>query len=105
VTIRRISSGQGLPAGLPFSLATEANGILYISGMPALDPTGVFLPGTFEEEVDRAWVNILAVATASGYPAGDLMYVQVLLADIGDYGDINDGGGGSSPTRPRRRPG
>jgi enamine deaminase RidA (YjgF/YER057c/UK114 family) len=57
VTIRRISSGQRLPAGLPFSLATEASGILYISGMPALDPTGVFLLGTFEEEVDRAWVN------------------------------------------------
>jgi enamine deaminase RidA (YjgF/YER057c/UK114 family) len=61
VTIRRISSGQGLPAGLPFSLAAEANDILYISGMPAIPPTWVFLPGTFEEEADRAWVNVLAI--------------------------------------------
>ena len=37
MTIKRISSGPGLPAGFPFSLASEGNGILFISGMPALD--------------------------------------------------------------------
>ena len=48
MTIRRISSGSGLPAGFPFSLASEGNGILFISGMPALDADGKFVPGTFE---------------------------------------------------------
>jgi 2-iminobutanoate/2-iminopropanoate deaminase len=90
VTIRRIGSGPGLPAGFPFSLASEANGILFISGMPALDAAGKFAPGTFEEEADRAWANIAAIAAAAGYSAGDLLYVQVLLGDIGNYGDIND---------------
>jgi 2-iminobutanoate/2-iminopropanoate deaminase len=89
MTIRRISSGPGLPAGLPFSLGSEANGILYISGMPALDPDGTFVPGTFEEEADRAWARIVAIAAAAGYSPGDLLYVQVLLGDIGNYGDIN----------------
>jgi 2-iminobutanoate/2-iminopropanoate deaminase len=90
VTIKRVSSGPGLPAGFPFSLASEANGILFISGMPALDAAGKFAPGTFEEEADRAWANIAAIAAAAGYTAGDLLYVQVLLDDIGNYGDIND---------------
>jgi 2-iminobutanoate/2-iminopropanoate deaminase len=89
MTIRRISSGPGLPAGLPFSLGSEANGILYISGMPALDPDGTFVPGTFEEEADCAWARIVAIAAAAGYSPGDLLYVQVLLGDIGNYGDIN----------------
>jgi 2-iminobutanoate/2-iminopropanoate deaminase len=89
MTIRRISSGPDLPAGLPFSLGSEANGILYISGMPALDPDGTFVPGTFEEEADRAWARIVAIAAAAGYSPGDLLYVQVLLGDIGNYGDIN----------------
>ena len=40
MTIKRISSGPGLPAGFPFSLASEGNGILFISGMPALDADG-----------------------------------------------------------------
>jgi 2-iminobutanoate/2-iminopropanoate deaminase len=90
VTIKRVSSGPGLPAGFPFSLASEANGILFISGMPALDAAGKFAPGTFEEEADRAWANIAAIAAAAGYTAGDLLYVQVLLGDIGNYADIND---------------
>ena len=90
MTIKRVSSGPGLPAGFPFSLASEANGILFISGMPALDAAGKFAPGTFEEEADRAWANIAAIAAAGGYTAGDLLYVQVVLGDIGNYGDIND---------------
>ena len=90
MTIKRVSSGPRLPAGLPFSLACEENGILFISGMPALDAAGKFVPGTFEEEADRAWANIAAIAAAGGYAAGDLLYVQVVLGDIGNYGDIND---------------
>jgi 2-iminobutanoate/2-iminopropanoate deaminase len=90
VTIKRVGSGPGLPPGFPFSLASEANGILFISGMPALDAAGKFAPGTFEEEADRAWANIAAIAAAGGYTAGDLVYVQVVLGDIGNYSDIND---------------
>jgi 2-iminobutanoate/2-iminopropanoate deaminase len=90
MTIKRISSGPGLPGGFPFSLGSEENGTLYISGMPALDADGKFVPGTFEEEADRAWANIVAIAAAGGYSADDLLYVQVLLGDIGHYSDIND---------------
>jgi 2-iminobutanoate/2-iminopropanoate deaminase len=35
-------------------------------------------------------LTAIAIAIVSSYTAGDLMYIQVLLADIGDYGDIND---------------
>jgi 2-iminobutanoate/2-iminopropanoate deaminase len=89
MTIRRISAGPGLPAGFPFSLASGGNGLLFISGMPALGADGAFLPGTFDEEADRAWASVLAIAAAGGCGPGDFLYVQVLLGDIGDYGDIN----------------
>ena len=87
--IRRISSGPGLPAGFPFSLASEHDGVLYISGMPSLDAEGKFAPGTFEQEADRAWDTITAIAAAGGYSSEDFLFVQVLLADIADYGEIN----------------
>jgi 2-iminobutanoate/2-iminopropanoate deaminase len=58
--------------------------------MPSLDSEGKFAPGTFEQEADRAWGNITAIAAASGYSSDDFLYVQVLLADIGNYSDIND---------------
>jgi 2-iminobutanoate/2-iminopropanoate deaminase len=96
MAISRIGSGPGLPAGFPFSLTSEANGILFISGMPALDPDGRFVPGTFAEEADRAWANVtpahlpVPLHPAAGYSAGNFLYVQVVLGDIGDYGEVND---------------
>lgn len=89
MTIRRISSGPGLPAGFPFSLASQGNGIVFISGMPALDAGGTFVPGTFGEETDRAWASVVAIAAAAGCRPDDFLYVQVLLGDIGNYSEIN----------------
>jgi enamine deaminase RidA (YjgF/YER057c/UK114 family) len=102
MTIKRTDTraGAGLPAGFPFSLACAANGIVYISGMPALGADGKFAPGTFAEEAGRAWASVLAIATASGCGPGDLLFVQVLLADIGDCAELNRGGRPSSRTRP-----
>jgi 2-iminobutanoate/2-iminopropanoate deaminase len=88
--IKRTRSGPGLPTGFPFNLAVEANGVCFISGMPALDPGGAFVPGTFDEETDRAWDNITAIAEAAGYTVNDIVFVQCVLADIANYGDIND---------------
>ena len=65
MTVRRISAGPGLPTGFPFSLASGGNGLLFISGMPALDADG-------------------------SCGAGDFLYVQVLLGDIGSYAGLND---------------
>ena len=89
MAITRISSGPQLPAGFPFSLASEEGGTVYISGMPAIDSDGTFRPGTFEQEADRAWANVVAIADAAGCTPDDFLYVQVLLGDIGSYGDIN----------------
>jgi 2-iminobutanoate/2-iminopropanoate deaminase len=47
MTIARTTGGAGLPAGLPFSLATEAGGVCFISGVPALVPDGSFQAGDF----------------------------------------------------------
>jgi 2-iminobutanoate/2-iminopropanoate deaminase len=90
VTIKRTRSGPGLPTGFPFSLAGEANGVCFISGMPALDAEGRFVAGSFVEETDLAWRNIIGIAEVAGYAVGDIVYVQCVLADIGNYDDIND---------------
>jgi 2-iminobutanoate/2-iminopropanoate deaminase len=91
MTIKRTdaSAGAGLPSGFPFTLASAFNGIVYISGMPSLGADGKFAPGTFAEEAERAWASVLAIAAASGSGPGGLLFVQVLLADIGDYAELN----------------
>ena len=105
MTIRRISAGPGLPAGFPFSLASEGNGLVFISGMPALDAGGRFVAGTFGEEADRAWARIVSIAAASGCGPSDFLYVQVLLADIGNYAGINTWWQKQFPDPARRPPG
>jgi 2-iminobutanoate/2-iminopropanoate deaminase len=89
MTIKRTNAGLGLPAGFSFSLASEVNGMCVISGMPALDPDGRFVPGTFEEEIELAWHNVVAIAKATGYPIDEIIYVQCVLGDIDDYAELN----------------
>jgi 2-iminobutanoate/2-iminopropanoate deaminase len=90
MTITRTSSGPGLPAGFPFSLAVEAKGTCFVSGMPALDGDGRFAPGTFAEETELAWRNVSAIVTAAGFTVDEVVYVQCVLADIADYSELND---------------
>jgi 2-iminobutanoate/2-iminopropanoate deaminase len=89
MTVKRTLSGVGLPAGFPFSLAAEAYGLCYLSGVIALDAEGKFLPGTFEEEAVRAWRNVAAITEASGCAVDDIVYVQCVLSNIDNYGDLN----------------
>lgn len=106
--IKRISSQPGLPTGFPFSLGCDANGTCFISGMPALDPDGKFVPGTFAEEADLAWHNVIAIAEASGYSGDEIVYVQCVLGDMANYGTTarsTTGGGDDSPTCPEPRHG
>jgi 2-iminobutanoate/2-iminopropanoate deaminase len=90
MAIMRVSSGTGVPTGFAFSAATQNNGTLYISGMPSLDDTGKFWPGSFKEEADRAWACVVAVAAAAGYSSDNFAFVQVLLSDIEDYSRLNE---------------
>ncbi len=88
--LTRTTSGAGLPAGVPFSLAVTANDTCFISGMPALGDDGKYRPGTFDDEVTRAWDNIMRIATAAGFVQEEIVFVQSVLADIEDYAALND---------------
>jgi 2-iminobutanoate/2-iminopropanoate deaminase len=89
MTIKRTTSGPGLAGGFPFSLASEANGVCFVSGMPALDPDGKYQEGTFEEETALAWHNVTMIAHAAGYAVEEIVYVQCVVADIADYSSLN----------------
>jgi 2-iminobutanoate/2-iminopropanoate deaminase len=88
--ITRTTTAAAAPAGLPFSLASDADGVCFISGMPALDPAGAFVAGTFQAEADLAWRNVMSIAEAAGYSIEEFVYVQCVLADIADYSELNE---------------
>src|SRR4029453_16426086 len=80
MSITRTAVAAGVPSGFPFSLAAAANGICFLSGMPALDTDGTVAAGTFQEETDRAWRNTAAIAEAAGYSVEEIVFVQCVLA-------------------------
>lgn len=89
MTISRTLGGPGLPSGFPFSLASTAQGLCFISGMPALDGNGDYIVGSFTSELELAWQNVLRIAKAAGLGKEDLVFVQCVIADIGDYQELN----------------
>jgi 2-iminobutanoate/2-iminopropanoate deaminase len=97
MSIARTTVAAGVPAGFPFSLAAAANGICFISGMPALDTDGTVAAGTFQEETDRAWRNTAAIAEAAGFSVEEIVFVQCVLADIAYYQELNDWWRGQFP--------
>ena len=88
--ITRLASAPGLPTIFPFTLAGAGGDICFISGMPSVNADGAFVSGTFEEETERAWRNVVSIADAAGYSVQEILYVQCVLADIGDYSALND---------------
>src|SRR5436309_1487876 len=89
MAIARVSEGEALPSGLPFSLAAAAHGFCFASGMPALDPDGRYSEADFAAETEAAWRNVAAILSAAGYTQDEVVYVQCVLSDIGDYAELN----------------
>ncbi|HET6763635.1 MAG TPA: RidA family protein [Longimicrobiaceae bacterium] len=89
MSIQRTAAGPGLPGGFPFSLAAGTGDVCFISGMPALDAAGTFVAGTFQAEADLAWDRVKDISRAAGFAPEEIVYVQCVLGDIGDYAALN----------------
>ena len=86
---------RGGEAGVPassgaYSPAVVAGPLCFVSGQSPVDPeTGALLEGTAAEQTDLTLDNLFAILGAAGFEPGDLVSVTVLLADLGDWGEVN----------------
>jgi 2-iminobutanoate/2-iminopropanoate deaminase len=61
------------------------------SGQVGLDPaSGALVPGGIGAETDRALQNLAAVLRAGGASLADVVKTTVFLADMGEFGAMND---------------
>jgi len=74
----------------PYSHAVVAGGQVFISGTPGVDPkTGLF-PGTDAYSQTRQTLrNIRAMLEAAGASLDDVVHVQVNLANVNDFPEMN----------------
>ena len=75
----------------PYSLATEAAGLVFLSGQVALDPvSGERGPDDVGAQAHQAMRNIGAILGDVGLGYDDIVKATVFLADIADYQAVND---------------
>ena len=77
--------------GGPYSQAIIHNGIIYVSGMGAVDPeTNELKLGTVEEEATMAMTNLRIILEEAGSSLDKLLSVTVYLKDMQEYARFNE---------------
>lgn len=79
------------PAAIgPYSQATTADGMVFLSGQIALDPaTGEMVEGGIDAQARRAFDNLKAVCEAAGGSLDDIVRVGLYLTDLGQFATVN----------------
>lgn len=81
----------GALQSLPFSEATTANGLLFVSGQIGnLPGTLTLAPGGIQGESQQALTNLRAVLERHGCSLRDVVKCTVFLADIAEWPVFND---------------
>ena len=73
----------------PFSEAVRAGNLLFLSGMLGTDSTGRLAPGGVGPETRRTLENIRAALARNGLTMNDVVKCTVFLADIAEWGAMN----------------
>lgn len=74
-----------------YSQGILANGTLYTAGQIPIDPeTGELVRGDIVDQAQQSMKNVKAIVEAAGFTMADVVKVTILLADIGDFGAVNE---------------
>lgn len=90
--IRKVISTAKAPAPVgPYSQAVLVDRTVYVSGQVGIDPSsGQLVPGGVVEEAKQAFKNVGEILKAAGCDYTNVVKTTVLLADMNDFGTVNE---------------
>ena len=90
--MKTINSTANAPAAIgPYSQATEANGLIFISGqLPLIPETGVFPEGGIAEQTEQSLKNVGAILAAAGCGYENVLKTTVFLQNMDDFAAMNE---------------
>jgi endoribonuclease L-PSP, putative len=90
--MKKVIVTKNAPAAIgPYSQAIQAGNMLFASGQLGLIPeNGEFASQDVKGQTEQAFKNIHAVLAEAGYTIDDVVKVTVFLADMGDFGTVNE---------------
>ena len=79
------------PAAIgPYSQATHAGDMVFLSGQIPLDPnSGLIVEGDITAQAQQAFANLRAVAEAAGGTFDDIVRVGLYLTDLSEFSAVN----------------
>jgi 2-iminobutanoate/2-iminopropanoate deaminase len=91
-TMKKVIATTNAPAAIgPYSQAVQVGNMLFASGQLGIDPaTGNFVEGAVKEQTAQAFKNVKAILTEAGLDISDVVKTTVFLADMGDFGAMNE---------------
>jgi 2-iminobutanoate/2-iminopropanoate deaminase len=90
--MRQAVSSDGAPKAIgPYSQGIKAGSLLFLSGQIPLDPaTGAMIEGDIAAQTHRVFANLAAVLVAAGSSFDNVVRTTVYLADMNDFGIVNE---------------
>jgi len=90
--VRQVIETDRAPAAIgPYSQGILVGSTLYLAGQIALDPaSGEMVTGGIEAETRQVMENLGAVLEAAGFGFEDVVQSQVFLADLEEFGAMNE---------------
>jgi len=86
----RIHSDHAPAAIGPYSQATRAGGLVFLSGQIALDPaSGEIVGDDAAAQARQAFANLRAVCEAAGGSFDDIVRLGLYLTDLSDFAAVN----------------
>ncbi len=74
----------------PYSTATVAGGVAYLSGMLGVNPeTGKLAEGGIEAQARQSMQNVCTVLQEMGLSPASVLKTTVFLSDLNDFGKVN----------------
>lgn len=103
--MKEIISTSSAPSAIgPYSQATAYEGMVYCSGQIPLDPETMELVGdNAAEQAKQVMENLSAVLTEAGTDFSKVLKCTIFLADMGDFGAVNEVYGSYFKTEPPAR--
>lgn len=88
---RAVIATSAAPAAIgPYSQAIKVGNTVWISGQIALDPeTMELVTGGIEQEAERVFNNLAAIANAAGGSLADSVKINISLTDLGNFDAVN----------------
>ena len=90
--MRQAVSSDAAPKAIgPYSQAIRAGSLLFVSGQIPLDPaTGAMVEGDIAAQTHRVFANLQAILEAAGASFDHVVRTTVYLADMNDFGVVNE---------------